>query len=63
MLYWFMVQENFAQLWDGSPSVKYRPAAIKRPWFREVQVLALAQWAGKAPGAKQGHITSQERSP
>lgn len=29
MLSWFTVQENFAQLWDGSPSVKHRPAAIK----------------------------------
>lgn len=31
-------------------------SSYKRPWFREVQVLALAQQAGKAPGAKQEHI-------
>lgn len=50
MVSWFTVQEKMCMVvgWFSQTQTNN----YKGLWFREVQVLALAQQAGKAPGEK-----------
>lgn len=52
MVSWFTVQAKMCTVVGWFSPCETQTNNYKGLWFREVQVLALAQQAGKAPGEK-----------